>query len=56
LTNFSNDKQTQECLESAFQKTTFHETNRVLIFKNVFRIIFYIDELYFGEEKKFICR
>jgi hypothetical protein len=27
LTNFSNDKQTQESLKSDFSKTTFHETN-----------------------------
>jgi hypothetical protein len=27
LTNFSNDKQTQESLESGFPETTFRETN-----------------------------
>jgi hypothetical protein len=27
LTNFSNDKQTQESLESGFPKTTLQETN-----------------------------
>jgi hypothetical protein len=27
LTNFSNDKQTQESLESDFPETTFQETN-----------------------------
>jgi hypothetical protein len=27
LTNFSNYKQTQESLESGFQKATFHQTN-----------------------------
>jgi hypothetical protein len=28
LTNFSNDKQTQESLESGFQETIFHQTNK----------------------------
>jgi hypothetical protein len=31
LTNFSNDKQTQEILKSDFPKTTFRETNMALI-------------------------
>jgi len=30
LTNFSNDKQTQESLESDFPETTFRETNIAL--------------------------
>jgi hypothetical protein len=29
LTNFSNDKQTHESLESGFPETTFRETNMV---------------------------
>jgi len=32
LTNFSNDKQTQESLESGFPKTGFRETNATLGF------------------------
>jgi hypothetical protein len=31
LTNFSNDKQTQESLESGFPETTFRETNMAKI-------------------------
>jgi len=31
LTNFSNDKQTQESLESDFLKSKFRETNIVLL-------------------------
>jgi hypothetical protein len=31
LTNFFNDKQTHESLESDFQETTFHQTNEALI-------------------------
>jgi hypothetical protein len=32
LINFFNNKQTQESLESDFQKTTFHQTNKTFIF------------------------
>jgi hypothetical protein len=32
LTGFPNDKQIQGSLENGFQKTTFHETNEVLMF------------------------
>jgi len=31
LTNFSNDKQTRESLESNFQKTIFRQTNEVMV-------------------------
>jgi hypothetical protein len=31
LTNFSNDKQTWESLESNFQKTIFHQTNEAMV-------------------------
>ena len=31
LINFSNDKQTQESLESNFQKTFFRQTNEVMV-------------------------
>jgi hypothetical protein len=35
LTNFPNDKQTQESLESGFPETTFRETNIALTFSYV---------------------
>jgi len=36
LTNFSNGKQTQESLESGFQKSEFQETNMAYIYFSIF--------------------
>jgi hypothetical protein len=35
LTNFSNDKQTQESLESGFPETIFRKTNTAYISKGI---------------------
>jgi len=49
LTNFSNDKQTQENLKSEFSKSEFQETNialgligRVVVIVVVFQSVFYV--------------